>query len=177
MPSCNISQSQPDADFLRNARTAHLATADAAGRPHVIPVCFVFCPADRHSTPPSVSPPLTAALPPSSVSLGGLGGAIYVVLDQKPKSVPLTRLRRVRNILANPQVALVVDHYDEDWRNLRYVLVSGRGSLLEGGDEAAAAIESLRRKYPQYQDMDLDGNPVIKITPERFTPWSYTPEA
>ena len=138
----------PNAEFLRAARTAHLATADAAGRPHVIPVCFVFD-----------------------------GGAIYVVLDQKPKSVPLTRLRRVRNILANPQVALVVDHYEEDWSRLRYVLVSGRGELLEDGEEADTAIESLRLKYPQYQAMDLDGNPVIKITPERFTSWSYTPGA
>jgi len=35
------------------------------------------------------------------------------VLDGKPKSVSLRRLRRVRNILANPQVSLVVDHYEE----------------------------------------------------------------
>ena len=137
----------PDAEFLRTARTARLATADGSGRPHVIPVCFVFD-----------------------------GTALYIVLDQKPKSVPLTRLRRVRNILANPQVSLVADHYEEDWSRLRYVLVSGRAELIQSGEEAAGAIESLRRKYPQYRDMDLDGNPVIKITPARFTPWSYSGE-
>ncbi|MCH8962088.1 MAG: NTP transferase domain-containing protein [Bacteroidetes bacterium] len=70
--------------MLASARTGHLATADQAGVPHVIPVCFAV-----------------------------EGDVIYSVLDQKPKRTSLTRLRRVRNILANPQVALVVDHYED----------------------------------------------------------------
>ena len=90
------------------------------GRPQVIPVCFAFD-----------------------------GEAIYIVLDQKPKSVELTRLRRVRNILANPQAALVVDHYDEDWQALRYVLVSCKAEMLSGEEsEAATAVAQLREKYP-----------------------------
>ncbi len=137
-----------DAEFLRTARTGHLATADTSNRPHVIPVCFVFD-----------------------------GEAIYIALDQKPKTVPLARLRRVRNILANPQVSLVTDHYEEDWDRLRYVLVSGRAEILEQGEEAAEAIDALRGKYPQYRSMDLDGNPVIKIIPERITPWRFSPTA
>ena len=139
----------PDQDrFLRSARSGHLATADAKGRPHVIPVCYVFD-----------------------------GDAIYSVLDAKPKSTPLRQLRRVRNILANPQVSLVVDHYEEDWSRLRYVLVSGEAGLLEAGEEWSRAIVLLREKYPQYRDMNLDESPVIKITPVRFTPWSFEPEA
>ena len=134
------------AHFLADARVARLATADLDGQPQVIPVCFAF-----------------------------VGDAIYVALDQKPKTVELSRLRRVRNILANPQAALVVDHYDEDWRELRYVLVSCAAEVLSGdGDEAAAAIVQLRDKYPQYREMDLDGNPVIKLTPKRFSAWSYS---
>ena len=133
--------------FLRSARTAHLATADAKGQPHVIPVCYAFD-----------------------------GESIYSVLDAKPKSTPLRQLRRVRNILANPQVSLVVDHYEEDWTQLRYVLVLGEAGLLQEGEEWARAIVMLREKYPQYQDMDLDDSPVIKITPVRFIPWSFEPE-
>ncbi len=133
--------------FLRSARSGHLATADATGQPHVIPVCYVFD-----------------------------GEAIYSVLDAKPKSTPLRQLRRVRNILANPQVSLVVDHYEEDWSRLRYVLVLGDAGLLEEGAEWARAIAMLREKYPQYQGMDLDESPVIKITPARFVPWSFLPE-
>ncbi len=133
--------------FLRSARYGHLATADVKGQPHVIPVCYVFD-----------------------------GEAIYSVLDAKPKSTPLRQLRRVRNILANPQVSLVVDHYEDDWSRLRYVMVLGEAGLLQEGEEWARAIVMLREKYPQYQEMDLDESPVIKITPVRFIPWSFEPE-
>ena len=133
--------------FLRSARTGHLATANAKGRPQVVPVCFVFD-----------------------------GQAIYSVLDAKPKTTPLRQLRRVKNILANPQVSLVVDHYEEDWDKLQYILVSGDAELLESGEKWALAIAMLREKYPQYQAMDLDQSPVIKITPVRYSPWSSQPQ-
>ena len=133
--------------FLRSARTGHLATADAKGRPLVVPVCFVFD-----------------------------GQAIYSVLDAKPKTTPLRQLRRVKNILANPQVSLVVDHYEENWDKLQYILVSGDAELLESDEKWVVAIAMLREKYPQYQAMDLDQNPVIKITPVRYSPWSPQPQ-
>ena len=149
MPTLTESQAR----FLADARVARLATADAEGRPHVIPVCFAH------------------------VSDSNWGEAIYSVLDRKPKIAELTRLRRVRNILSNPQAALVVDHYDEDWQALRYVLVSCRAELLTGEEEEAAqAIALLRQKYQQYRDMALDGSPVIKLTPLRFTAWSFSGE-
>ncbi len=133
--------------FLRSARTGHLATSSKDGQPHVIPVCYVFD-----------------------------GTVIYSVLDAKPKTTPLKRLRRVRNILANPQVSLIADHYEEDWTRLQYVLVIGEAGLLESGEEWSRAIAMLREKYPQYRQMDLDQSPVIKITPARFVPWSSQPE-
>ena len=98
------------------------------------------------------------------------------MLDAKPKSTPLRQLRRVRNILSNPQVSLVVDHYEDDWSRLQYVLVMGKAELLEEGSEWARAIAMLREKYPQYRAMDLDDSPVIKITLSRFVPWSFQPE-
>ena len=133
--------------FLRSARTGHLATADAKGRPQVVPVCFVFD-----------------------------GQAIYSVLDAKPKTTPLRQLRRVKNILANPQVSLVVDHYEENWDKLQYILVSGDAELLESDEKWVVAIAMLREKYPQYQAMDLDQSPVIKIIPVRYSPWSSQPQ-
>jgi coenzyme F420-0:L-glutamate ligase / coenzyme F420-1:gamma-L-glutamate ligase len=131
------------AQRLQQARTGHLATADLSGAPHVVPVCFACD-----------------------------GSAIYSVLDQKPKRISLTRLRRVRNIQANPQVSLVVDHYQEDWRDLWYILVQGRAELLLEGPEQELAIKLLREKYPQYRDMEIDGNPVIKVSPTRVVAWS-----
>ncbi len=137
---------------MATARTGHLATADEAGAPHVIPVCF--------------------ALGPDSIH----GEIIYSVLDQKPKRTSLNRLRRVRNILANPQVALVVDHYEEAWDRLWYILIRGRAELLMDGEERVTAIGQLRRKYDQYQAMDIDDNPVIKITTTGTVAWGLDSE-
>lgn len=135
------------ARLLAAARVGHLSTADSNGRPHVIPVCFAFD-----------------------------GQRLYSVLDQKPKRTPLSRLRRVKNIESNPQVALVVDHYEEDWANLSYILVSGKADLLVEGEERVEAIRLLRDKYPQYRDMGIDSNPVIRIIPERFVSWGKGPD-
>ena len=139
---------------LSGAPVGRLSTASKAGAPHVIPVCF-------------------------ALDSGDDGAAIYIVLDGKPKRVALTRLRRVRNILENPQVALVVDHYEADWTRLWYTLVTGAAELLadEEDDQRRRAIHLLREKYPQYREMDIDENPVIKITPRRVVAWSYTPES
>jgi PPOX class probable F420-dependent enzyme len=134
--------SPSQAQLLSVAPVGRLATADAGGAPHVIPVCYVFD-----------------------------GQAIYSVLDQKPKRSALPRLKRVRNIQANPRVALVVDHYEEDWQRLWYILVSGQAELLVEGNERVEAIKLLRQKYSQYRDMPIDPNPVIKITPDRVVSW------
>ena len=132
--------------FLRSARSGHLATSDNKGRPHVIPFCYVFD-----------------------------GESIYSVLDGKPKTLPLRQLRRVRNILENPHVSVVIDHYEEDWSRLHFVLISGEARLLEAGEEWLSAIALLRDKYPQYEQMDLDESPVIKIDPITYFPWSAKP--
>ena len=128
--------------LLRDARVARLATADAHGAPHVIPVCFVF---DR--------------------------GAIYSAIDAKPKRTSPRRLRRVRNIMANPRVALVVDHYDEDWERLWYVLVQGTATIVDRGGDHRRAIARLRAKYRQYRTMRLETRPLIKISPLKIAAW------
>ena len=137
-----VQLSSNQARLLAGTRIGHLSTSDTAGAAHVIPICYAF---DGHS--------------------------IYSVLDQKPKRTSLIRLRRVKNILANPQVALVVDHYEEDWTRLWYILVTGHAELLLEGDEREQAIGKLRDKYQQYRDMDIDLNPVIKITPVKIVSW------
>jgi len=80
-----------------------------------------------------------------------LGDTLYQAIDAKPKSVAPRRLRRVRNIQANPEAALLVDHYLENWRRLWWVLLHGRARLVEDGAEQQRAIAALRRKYPQYR--------------------------
>ena len=82
------------------------------------------------------------------------------------------RLKRVRNIQANPNVVLLLDHYEEDWESLWYVLIVGLATLLAEGEEHQKAIELLKAKYNQYLDMDIEMNPVIKITPQKVTTWT-----
>ena len=129
--------------FLVRRRVARLATSDRAGEPHVVPVCFAYS-----------------------------QGEIYIALDEKPKDVPPARLKRVRNILQNPSVALVADRYAEDWSLLAFVMVRGRARLLEpGAEEHTAAVRLLRGKYHQYERMQIEENPLIAVRPERVASW------
>ena len=126
--------------FLDARRVGHLATADAGGAPHVIPVCYAR-----------------------------VEDAAYVVIDDKPKTT--TRLRRVRNIEANPRAALIVDHYDDDWSRLGWVLLRGPAAILRAGDEHARALKALRARYPPYRAMSLGERPVIRLAIEQVTAW------
>lgn len=164
--------------FVKWQRVARLATADAAGHPHVIPVCYAFD-----------------------------GQYFYLPLDEKPKRVAYDQLRRVRNILARGEASLVIDQYDDDWSQLGYVLISGHAGLLYPPDyrpadslngigssaetevarqgtrvvsvsagqvqpgEHASALRLLRQRYFQYRSMALEKRPLIQITPERVVSW------
>jgi PPOX class probable F420-dependent enzyme len=119
-----------------------LATADKTGRPHVIPICFALD-----------------------------GKELYSPIDEKPKKAAPLRLKRIRNIRANPHVAVVIDRYDEDWRRLAYVLIVGKAKLLMRGARHKRAVRLLRKKYPQYKKMRLEERPMIQITPLQWKSW------
>jgi PPOX class probable F420-dependent enzyme len=79
----------------------------------------------------------------------------------------------VRNIQANPRVALLIDHYEENWTRLRFLMVQGRAELLDGGTEWRTARTLLEAKYPQYRALPLPPEaPVIKIVPDHVVRWS-----
>jgi len=128
--------------LIRSARVAHLATADKHRQPHVIPICFVFD-----------------------------GKCFYSPIDEKPKRVAPRKLKRLRNIEANPNVALVIDRYDEDWQKLAYVLVSGTAQMVVRGKRHEKAVLLLRKKYRQYRAMAIHERPIISITPNRIVVW------
>jgi PPOX class probable F420-dependent enzyme len=128
--------------LLRSARIAHLATADKSDQPHVIPICFAFD-----------------------------GKHFFSPIDEKPKRTAPNKLKRLKNIQENPNVALVIDHYDEDWRKLAYVLVFGKARILLSGARHRGAVRLLRKKYPQYRAMAIDDRPMISITPKTTRAW------
>jgi PPOX class probable F420-dependent enzyme len=127
--------------FLNVARVAHLATADARGVPHVVPVCYALA-----------------------------GETIYITIDEKPKRRDRP-LKRLRNIMENPAVAVTVDRWDEDWSRLAWVMLHGHAEILDHGREHDAAQDVLREKYQQYRTMDLTGLPVIEIHVQRALSW------
>lgn len=134
--------------YLAAHRVAHLTTVDPSGTPTVVPVCFATD-----------------------------GATIYSALDAKPKRVPPTALRRVRNLLAQPAVALLVDDYAEDWRHLSYLLVHGTAILVMPGlPEHRRAVALLREKYVQYAAMPIEEAPVIAIRPDAARFWAPSPE-
>ena len=94
-------------------------------------------------------------------------GEVWIALDEKPKSG--RPLRRVRNIETNPQVALTVDHYEDDWTKLAYLIVDGEARLCPLSDTARVA---LLRRYPQYASMRLEQ--AIAIVPSHAVFWRHT---
>jgi PPOX class probable F420-dependent enzyme len=98
-----------------------------------------------------------------------LDDTIYSVIDEKPKSG--RRLLRLRNIDQTGQAALVVDHYDEDWSQLAFVLLRGPAQTIPGD---SAALAALREKYPQYLDMSLDRAEMVELRVKRWTAWRST---
>jgi PPOX class probable F420-dependent enzyme len=97
------------------------------------------------------------------------GDTIYFAVDHKPKRT--TNLRRLRNIAANPSVAVLADHYEDDWRRLWWVRAEGEARLLDAGAETERAIDLLVTRYPQYRERRPDG-PAVAITVDRLTGWS-----
>jgi PPOX class probable F420-dependent enzyme len=104
------------------------------------------------------------------VTFAVIDGRVVIVVDGKPKST--TRLKRLANITANPGVALVVDHYDEDWSTLWWVRVDGRATIETAGPAYEAGVAALRAKYAQYREGVATDGPLIVIEPQRVTGWS-----
>ena len=102
------------------------------------------------------------------------GDTVYSAVDDKPKTT--TRLARLDNIATHPEVAVLVDHYGENWTSLWWVRARGTGREVRDAQERQRAVELLRAKYPQYAEHALDG-PVLAIDVSSWRGWSATPPA
>jgi PPOX class probable F420-dependent enzyme len=123
-----------------------MATVTEAGRPHIVPVTFAVD-----------------------------GNYIYTAVDAKPKNESAARgLQRLRNIEAEPRVALLADHYADDWTSLWWARADGRASIVTELQRTARPIALLTARYPQYRDVALPG-PVIAIRVERWSGWAAAP--
>ena len=133
--------SSPERRFVDSRRVAHLATADRRARPHLVPVCYAV-----------------------------IGTCLYISVDEKPKRTDIP-LKRLRNIQANPRVAVTVDRWDEDWTRLAWIMLRGEAEILPDGAEHDAAQAALRARYSQYLRMDLAPLPVIAVRIRSALAW------
>jgi PPOX class probable F420-dependent enzyme len=120
------------------ARVARLATADAVGQPHLVPVTFAVA-----------------------------GDVVYSAVDAKPKRA--TALRRLANVAANPAVAMLVDHYEDDWDRLWWVRADGTGRLVDPAEpEGVRATALLADRYSRFAAR----GPVLAVDVSRWSGWS-----
>jgi PPOX class probable F420-dependent enzyme len=132
-------------DFIERARIARLATIDSEFKPNLVPVVFVFD-----------------------------GNHFFIPVDEKRKTAKPAKLKRIRNIQDNPNVALLFDEYSEDWTKLAFVMIQGKASIvnkIEGNIQVRQAYKKLMTKYTQYQKVGV-GEMCIIIKPEKVSSWS-----
>jgi PPOX class probable F420-dependent enzyme len=135
--------------IIDKARVARLATVDTEFKPHLIPVVFVFD-----------------------------NGRYFIPIDEKTKRSRPEKLKRAKNIQQNPNVALLVDEYNEDWTKLFFIMIQGKACII-GGKELEQqndllllekAQKLLSDKYLQYQKTGI-GEYVIMIIPQKVITW------
>ena len=132
-------------EFIERARVARLATVDFASKPYLVPVVFVF-----------------------------YANHFFIPVDEKRKTAKPEKLKRIKNIKGNPNVALLIDNYSEDWTKLAFVMIQGKASIAsktQGNIQLREAYKKLMRKYLQYQKVGI-GETCIIIAPEKVASWS-----
>jgi PPOX class probable F420-dependent enzyme len=130
---------------FRAQPVARLATSGADGRPHVVPCTF---------------------------ALLGDDTIVSAVDDVKPKRT--RALRRLANIQHNPRVALLADHYADDWSALWWVRADGVARVVAPGDEPdlrAAALDALAARYAPYRAQPPLG-PLVVVDVVRWSGWT-----
>jgi PPOX class probable F420-dependent enzyme len=131
--------------FINRARVARLATINSENKPHLVPVVFAFD-----------------------------GKHFLIPVDKKRKKVKPEELKRIKNIQNNPNVALLIDEYNEDWTKLAFVMVQGKARIITTRTEENIRLQEAYRKlvakYSQYQKTGLCEMCII-IKPEKVTSW------
>ena len=85
-----------------------------------------------------------------------------------------TDTQKVRNIEADPNVALAYDEYHEDWTQLRQVIVHGEGYFVDSGFEFERDRALLYEKFPQYETeapIEEGSSVVVEVRVDRVVSW------
>lgn len=135
--------------LIKNSDVGYLATAASNLQPYATPVVFIL---QKEN--------------------------VYVPVDEKPKTVSISELKRVKNIQRNPKVCFLVHHYDEDWTKLWFVMITGYATLVNATSERLnTKLKTIHNrflsKYSQYNKISV-GNFYIRIRIDKTTHWRYS---
>ena len=139
----SLKVNQKTKTLIKEAKVARLATVDQKLHPYVVPVVFVF-----------------------------YENSFFIPLDEKTKTVNSRNLKRVKNIEKNPNVTLLIDKYQNDWKKLFFLMIHGKAKMIDGNSKLMDKIHKLLiSKYPQYKKIGI-GNSCIRINPTKVTFWN-----
>jgi nitroimidazol reductase NimA-like FMN-containing flavoprotein (pyridoxamine 5'-phosphate oxidase superfamily) len=82
--------------------------------------------------------------------------------------------RKVKNLEANPHIAITVDLYSDEWAHLKGVMVQGTARLIGRGPRFRKIRTLLYRKFPQYETdaaIDESDSVVVEVTPQAVFTW------
>src|SRR5688500_19241557 len=90
---------------------------------------------------------------------------VYSAVDAKPKRS--RRLQRLVNLRAHPRCALLVDHYEDDWRRLWWVRADGHGEVVDEPSAAHPGIRALVRSEEHTSELQSPCNLVCRLLLEK----------
>ena len=100
-----------------------------------------------------------------------LDDTVFSAVDAKPKRS--RDLQRLANVRAEPRCALLVDHYEDDWRRLWWVRADGTAEVVAAPPAEHPGIHALVQRFPGYRDEPPSG-PLLVVTVQRWTGWAST---
>ena len=98
-----------------------------------------------------------------------VGEELVSPIDHKPKTGAV--LARVKNLQRDDRVTVLIDHWDEDWKRLAWLMIRGRATV--DGNAPVSMMRELNRRYPQYEP-DERHDALIRIRPVLLSWWAWT---
>ena len=98
----------------------------------------------------------------------------HVLADGKLYFASDPGARKLRNLRANPQVAMTVDVYVDDWSHLMGVMIQGRARMFDRGPQWRRIRTLLYEKYPQYPEesaLEERETVIVEVTPTNVFSW------
>ncbi|MGZ8580621.1 MAG: pyridoxamine 5'-phosphate oxidase family protein [Actinomycetota bacterium] len=138
----------------------------------------------------TIDDPVFSGLEAAFVAGVRTGALATTYPDGRPHVVPISTVldldrlvfaseadtQKIRNIGANPDVALSFDEYHEDWSQLKQVIAHGEAYVLGAGFEFERDRALLYEKFPQYESeapIEEGSSVIVEVRVDRVVSWGF----